>query len=94
MRTFLSAVAMIAAQASIACPSAHALIQLPDLSVDVVGVLTGEISTPTALVGFVSSKSKSPEAAKALLKYLSGPEAAGVYRAMGMRVGNQSALHD
>jgi len=58
-----------------------------DAGVEVVGILPREISTPTALVGFVSTKAKSPEAAKALLKYLSGPEAAAVYKTMGMQVG-------
>ena len=58
-----------------------------DAGVEVVGILPREISTPTVLVGFVSTKAKSPEAAKALLKYLSGPEAAVVYKAMGMQVG-------
>jgi molybdate transport system substrate-binding protein len=58
-----------------------------DAGVEVVGILPREISTPTALVGFVSTKAKSPEAAKALLKYLSGPEAAVVYKAMGMQAG-------
>ena len=58
-----------------------------DAGVEVVGILPREISTPTALVGYVSTKAKSPEAAKALLRYLSGPEAAVVYKAMGMQVG-------
>src|SRR5258706_7428382 len=63
------------------------LSEIHDPGVEVVGILPREISTPTALVGFVSTKAKSTEAAKALLKYLSGPEAAGVYKAMGMRAG-------
>ena len=63
------------------------LSEIHDPGVEVVGILPREISTPTALVGFVSVKAKSPEAAKALLKYLSGPEAAEVYKAMGMRAG-------
>ena len=56
-----------------------------DAGVEVVGILPREISTPTALVGYVSTKAKSPEAARALLKYLSGPEAAVVYKAVGMQ---------
>jgi len=48
---------------------------------------TGDISTPTALVGFVSAQSKEPEAAKALLRYLSSPEATAVYQQRGMRPG-------
>jgi ABC-type glycerol-3-phosphate transport system substrate-binding protein len=46
--------------------------------------LPREISTPTALVGYVSAHAKAPEAAKALLMYLSSPEAAGVYKSLGM----------
>jgi molybdate transport system substrate-binding protein len=53
----------------------------------VVGPLPRDISTPTALVGFVSAQAKEPEAAKALLAYLSGPEAAKVYKERGMEPG-------
>jgi molybdate transport system substrate-binding protein len=52
--------------------------------VEVVGPLPRDISTPTALVGFVSAQAKDPAAAKALLSYLSGPEAAAVYKERGM----------
>ena len=55
--------------------------------VEVVGPLPRDISTPTALVGFVSSHSREPEAAKALLRYLSSPEAAVVYKERGMQPG-------
>jgi molybdate transport system substrate-binding protein len=55
--------------------------------VEVVGPLPRDISTPTSLVGFVSTQAKDPEAAKALLAYLSGPEAAKVYRQRGMEPG-------
>ena len=55
--------------------------------VESVGPLPREISTPTALVGFVSTHAKAPEAAKALLAYLSSPEAAAVYKARGMQPG-------
>jgi molybdate transport system substrate-binding protein len=55
--------------------------------VEVVGPLPREISTPTALVGFVSTHSKEPAAAKALLRYLSSPEAAVVYKERGMQPG-------
>jgi molybdate transport system substrate-binding protein len=63
------------------------LSEIHDPGVEVVGILPREISEPTALVGFVSTKAKSPEAAKALLKYLSGAEAGVVYKAMGMQAG-------
>jgi molybdate transport system substrate-binding protein len=55
--------------------------------VEVVGPLPREISTPTALVGFVSTHAKAPEAAKALLSYLSSSDAAVVYKAFGMQPG-------
>src|SRR5215467_6912674 len=55
--------------------------------VEVVGPLPRDISTPTALVGFVSVHSKEPDAAKALLRYLSSPEAAVVYKQRGMQPG-------
>jgi ABC-type Fe3+ transport system substrate-binding protein len=38
-------------------------------------------------VGFVSAHSKEPEAAKALLRYLSSPAAAAVYTERGMQPG-------
>ena len=46
-----------------------------------------DISTPTALVGFLSTHAKSPEAARALLRFLSSPDAARVYIASGMKPG-------
>ena len=55
--------------------------------VEAVGPLPRAISTPTALVGFVSAHAKAPEAAKALLAYLSSPAAAAVYKAVGMQPG-------
>jgi molybdenum ABC transporter molybdate-binding protein len=61
------------------------LSEITDPGVDAVGVLPREISTPTMLVGFVSAQTKSPDAAKALLQYLSSPDAAPVYRANGMQ---------
>jgi len=52
--------------------------------VESVGALPRDISTATGLVGYLSAHAKEPEAAKALLAYLSGPEAAKVYIASGM----------
>ncbi len=52
--------------------------------VEVVGPLPKEISTPTGLVGFLHAHAKEPAAAKALIAYLSGPEAAAVYKERGM----------
>src|SRR5246127_4669496 len=55
--------------------------------VEVVGPLPRGISTPTALVGFVSAHATEPEAAKALLRYLSSAEAAAIYKQRGMQPG-------
>ena len=52
--------------------------------VDIVGVLPCDISTPTALVGYVHAKSTVPDAAHALLAYLASPAVADIYRALGM----------
>lgn len=63
------------------------LSEIGDPGVDVVGPLPREISTPTALVGFVSAHTAVADAARALLAYLSSPDAAAVYRANGMQPG-------
>ena len=54
-------------------------------SVDSAGPLPKEVSTPPGLVGFLSTRAKDPKAAKALLDYLSGPEAAKVYTKLRMQ---------
>jgi len=61
------------------------LSEITDTGVEAVGILPREISTPTALVGFLSVHAKAPEAALALLRYLSSPDAAAVYTACGMQ---------
>ena len=63
------------------------LSEMEDPGIDVIGPLPREISTPTILVGFVSAHAKDPAAAKALLAYLSSPEAAAVYKAKAMKPG-------
>jgi molybdate transport system substrate-binding protein len=63
------------------------LSEIHNPGVDIVGPLPADISTPTALVGFVSTQARSPEAAKALLSYLSSPEVASIYKALGMLPG-------
>jgi molybdate transport system substrate-binding protein len=63
------------------------LSEIHDPGVEVVGILPRAISEPTGLVGYIHSKAKSPVAAKALLSYLSSPEAAKVYLEMGMQPG-------
>jgi len=57
---------------------------ITEKGVEVVGPLPEAISTPTRLSGFIGAKSKDPAAAKELLSYLSGPEAAKVYKERGM----------
>jgi len=63
------------------------LSEITDPGVEAVGPLPREISTPTALVGFISAHTKAPEAARALLRYLSSSSAAAVYRSCGMQPG-------
>jgi molybdate transport system substrate-binding protein len=55
--------------------------------VEAVGPLPRDISTPTFLAAFLSADSRNPEAAKALISFLSSPEAAAVYKARGMLPG-------
>jgi len=59
--------------------------EMQDPGIDVVGPLPASISRPTELVGLVSVHSRHPDLAGALLKFLSGPAAAPVYRAQGLQ---------
>jgi molybdate transport system substrate-binding protein len=63
------------------------LSEMEDPGIDVVGALPRGIAPPTSLVGFVSTHAKDPATAKALLDYLSSPEAAAVYKAQHMQPG-------
>jgi len=63
------------------------LSEMNEPGLDVIGALPPEVSTPTSLVGFVSSHAKNPVAAKALLEYLSSPQAGAIYKANGMQPG-------
>ena len=58
--------------------------EINDPGVDKIGMLPKDASPRTALVGFVSSHAKNPEGAKALLQYISSPEAVAVYTEVGM----------
>jgi molybdate transport system substrate-binding protein len=60
---------------------------ITESGVEVVGPLPRDISTPTELVGFLSAQTKQRDAAQALLRYLSSPDAHAIYRAKGMRPG-------
>jgi molybdate transport system substrate-binding protein len=63
------------------------LSEMEEPGIDVVGPLPRSVATPTSLVGFVSAHAKDPAAAKALLDYLSSPEAAAVYKSQHMQPG-------
>ena len=63
---------------------------MTDEGIDVVGTLPSEVSPPTIVMGFVSSHAKDPAAAQELLKYLSSPEAAAIYKAQKMQPGRES----
>ena len=63
------------------------LSEIDDSGVDIIGPLPKAISTPTALVAFVHTKAKDPKAAKAFVQYLSGPDAATVYKSLRMTPG-------
>jgi molybdate transport system substrate-binding protein len=55
--------------------------------VELVGPLPPEIQFYTVFVGGVSANSKAPDAARALLKFLTGPAAAPVIKSQGMEPG-------
>ncbi len=59
--------------------------EMNDSEVDIVGVLPQDVAPWTPLVGFVSTHAKNPKAAKALLEYLSSPEATAEYKAVRMQ---------
>jgi len=61
--------------------------EMTDPGIDIVGTLPKEVSPWTPLVGFISAHAKNPEAGKALLKFLSSPEAVAAYKAAGMQPG-------
>jgi len=59
--------------------------EMNEPGIAIVGALPSEIAPPTNLVGFVSAHAKDSTAAKALLDYLSSPEAAAAYQAERMQ---------
>jgi molybdate transport system substrate-binding protein len=60
---------------------------MADPGIEIVAALPGEVSPPTVVIGFVSSRAKDPVAAKELLTYLSSPEAAATYKARRFQPG-------
>jgi molybdate transport system substrate-binding protein len=57
---------------------------IPEPGVEVVGPLPKEISTPTPFVAFLSTHAKAPDAAKALVMFLSSGEATAIFRRSGL----------
>jgi molybdate transport system substrate-binding protein len=58
--------------------------EMDEPGIDVVGPLPQQVSPRNKFAGFVSAHAKNPAAAKALLHFLSSPEAAPVYQAHAM----------
>jgi molybdate transport system substrate-binding protein len=58
-----------------------------DSRVEMLGAMPRDLSTPTGFVAFVNAQSKAPDAAAALIKFLSSPEAGKVFTACGMTPG-------
>src|SRR5207247_1816228 len=58
---------------------------LPNKDITIVGVLPREICTPTAIVGFISTKAGDPVGAKALLEYLASPAAQAIFKDAGFQ---------
>lgn len=57
---------------------------LPDKDkYDIAGVLPRSISTPVAVVGFISTHASDPAGAKALLEYLASPDAQAIWKDAG-----------
>jgi molybdate transport system substrate-binding protein len=62
---------------------------LPDKDkYDIVGVLPKAISTPVAVVGYISTHASDPAAAKTLLQYFASPEAAAIWKEAGYQPSN------
>jgi molybdate transport system substrate-binding protein len=61
------------------------LSEMEEPGIEVLGPLPADISTPTRLVGFISSHTRKTAEASQLLKYLASPAADDVYRAKGMK---------
>jgi molybdate transport system substrate-binding protein len=60
---------------------------VPVAGAQLVGPLPGEFASTTVFTGGIGAGSKSPDAAKELLKFLTGPDAAGRFEAKGFEPG-------
>ena len=65
--------------------------EMAEAGIEPVGTLPESISPRTSLVAFVGAKAKNPDAARALINYLSSPEAAATYRKVGMEPAPKTA---
>jgi molybdate transport system substrate-binding protein len=60
---------------------------VPVLGTQLVGPLPGELASVTVFTAGISATSKSPEAAEALIKFLTGPEAVSRLKTKGFEPG-------
>jgi molybdate transport system substrate-binding protein len=60
---------------------------VPVAGAQLVGPLPGELASTTVFAGGVGAESKSPAAAKALIDFLTGPQAAPTFKAKGFEPG-------
>ena len=60
---------------------------LPFAGAELVGPLPADVQVSTCFSGGVGTASKEKEAAKALIKFLTGPDALKVLKAKGMEPG-------
>jgi molybdate transport system substrate-binding protein len=60
---------------------------VPVAGAQLVGPLPGELASMTVFAAGIGAASKSPEAAKALIKFLTGPEAASRFKTKGFEPG-------
>jgi molybdate transport system substrate-binding protein len=60
---------------------------VPVKGAQLVGPLPGELASTTVFTAAVGAQSKSPAAAKALIEFLTGPQAAPKFKAKGFEPG-------
>jgi molybdate transport system substrate-binding protein len=60
---------------------------VPVAGAQLVGPLPGELASTTVFTAGIDAPSKSPEAAKTLIKFLTGPEAASRFKTKGFEPG-------
>jgi molybdate transport system substrate-binding protein len=60
---------------------------VPVAGAQLVGPLPGELASTTVFAAGVGAESKSPAAAKALIEFLTGPQAAATFKAKGFEPG-------